>query len=103
MQRPGRRLVLFLFALLALAALAALIAFPLLAQTGGGYDLTWNSIDGGGGVSSGGGYLLSGTIGQADAGLSSGAVYTLSGGFWTVAGVSNTEVSYSIFLPSILR
>ena len=43
------------------------------AQTGGGYDLTWNSIDGGGATfSTGGGYSLGGTIGQADAGAASG-------------------------------
>lgn len=52
------------------------------AQSGGSYDLTWNSIDGGGGTSVGGGYSLSGTIGQPDAGTMSGGAYTLNGGFW---------------------
>ena len=38
------------------------------AQSGGGYNLTWNSVDGGGATfSSGGGYLLGGTAGQPDA------------------------------------
>lgn len=53
------------------------------AQTGGGYDLTWNTIDGGGGTSTGGGYTLSGTIGQPDAGAMSGGSYSLIGGFWS--------------------
>ena len=32
-----------------------------LAQTAGGYDLTWWTVDGGGGTVSGGGYALMGT------------------------------------------
>ena len=72
--------------------------FTALAQTGGGYDLTWNTIDGGGGISSGGAYTLSGTIGQPDAGQLSGGVYTLNGGFW--GGVLDLS---RIFLPVIMR
>jgi hypothetical protein len=56
-------------ALLALSV-AALLTVPIVAaQGGGGYDLTWFTIDGGGGASSGGGYTLMGTIGQPDAGI----------------------------------
>jgi hypothetical protein len=50
-----------------------------------GFDLTWNTIDGGGATSTGGGFELSGTIGQADASAASaltGGNYTLVGGFW---------------------
>jgi cell division septation protein DedD len=46
------------------------------------YDLSWNTVDSGGGTSSGGSYELSGTIGQPDAGMLSGGSYTLLGGFW---------------------
>jgi len=53
-----------------------------MAQSGGSYDLTWNTIDGGGGTSSGGSITLTGTIGQPDAGVMSGGSLTLSGGFW---------------------
>ena len=53
-----------------------------LAQSGGGYDLSWNTVDGGGGTSNGGTYELSGTIGQTDAGTMTGGTYTLEGGFW---------------------
>ena len=68
-------------------------------QTGGGYDLTWNSIDGGGATfSTGGGYSLGGTIGQADAGAASGGAYALSGGFW--AGI---PPNYSAFVPIAFR
>lgn len=72
---------------------------PALAQTGGGYDLTWNSIDGGGATfSSGGGYSLGATIGQADAGAASGGGYALNGGFW--AGV---PPNYNAFVPIAFR
>ena len=69
-----------------------------LAQSGGVYDLTWNTIDGGGGTSTGGVYSLSGTIGQPDAGTLSGSPYTLNGGFWNDA----LNVA-KLFLPLILR
>jgi hypothetical protein len=46
------------------------------------FELSWNTIDGGGGASSGGAYTLSGTIGQPDAGTMSGGNYSLAGGFW---------------------
>jgi len=52
---------------------------PALAQ----YDLSWHTVDGGGGTSTGGVYALSGTAGQPDASLSmTGGTYALSGGFW---------------------
>jgi len=73
------------------------VATPVWAQTGGGYDLTWSSFDGGGGTSSSGSYTLSGSIGQPDASLASGAGYTLSGGFWLAAD------GPSLFLPIIQR
>lgn len=56
------------------------------AQSGGGFDLSWNSIDGGGAMfSTGGGFELGGTIGQADAGptpVMTGGAFELTGGFW---------------------
>ena len=70
---------------LALALIAALgigLARTAAAQSGGGYDLTWNTFDGGGGTSFGGTYQLNGTIGQHDAGTHNGGAYALSGGFW---------------------
>jgi hypothetical protein len=59
---------------------------PALAQTGGAYDLHWNTIDGGGSTNAAGGtYELSATSGQPDAGTLSGGSYVLSGGFWSFA------------------
>ena len=83
---------------LALTALL-LLASVALAQSGGGYDLTWNTIDGGGTTwSEGGGYSLGGTVGQPDAGLLSGGGYTLAGGFW-----GGAAVRYGLYLPLVLR
>lgn len=54
------------------------------AQGGGPYDLSWSTMDGGGGMlSAGGSYGLSGTIAQPDAsGPLIGGAYTVTGGFW---------------------
>ncbi len=48
----------------------------------GQYELSWYTIDGGGGRSSGGDFTLTGTIGQPDAAYSAGGSYELLGGFW---------------------
>ncbi len=49
------------------------------------YDLSWNTIDGGGAMfSTGGTFTLSGTIGQPDAGVMTGGTFTLVGGFWSI-------------------
>jgi len=82
-------------------ALLSLIASTAVAQSGGGYDLSWATIDNGGGSISGGGYKLEGTIGQPDAGPSiGGSGYTLSGGFW-FSRVAQQQ--YFVYLPLVLR
>ncbi len=87
---------------LLIAALLSLLASIALAQSGGGYDLTWNTIDGGGTTfSTGGGYSLGGTIGQPDAGTLSGGGYTLGGGFW--GGGEVPPPGYRIYLPLVVR
>jgi hypothetical protein len=75
-----------------------LIASTASAQTGGSYDLTWSTIDGGGTTLSGGGYTLAGTIGQPDVGPSlTGGDYNLVGGLWP-----GGAVEYAIYLPVAL-
>jgi hypothetical protein len=87
------------FATFALAlALALLIVSSSWSQTGGGYDLTWSTIDGGGGHSSGGAYSLGGTIGQPDAGTLGGGKYQLVGGFW-----GGAASGAKIYLPLVRR
>ncbi len=58
--------------------MSLLLAVPAL----GGYELSWSTIDGGGGVSAGGTYIIRGTIGQPDAAYSEDGQYELLGGFW---------------------
>ncbi len=71
-------------------ALALCTAPPALAQAGGPYDLSWSTIDGGGGTfSTGGSYSLGGTAGQPDAGGPlTGGSFSLVGGSWP--GVAET-------------
>lgn len=74
------------------------------AQSGGGYDLTWSTIDGGGDTSIGGSYALMGTLGQPDAGAMSGGGYTLAGGFWPAStGRIPVAGQYTIYLPLVMR
>ena len=73
----------------------------------GGYDLTSNTVDGGGVTfASGGGYTLSGTAGQPDATLWSGGGYTLNGGFWhavSATGGTTPGGEGPVYLPLIIR
>lgn len=55
----------------------------------GQYEISWWTVDSGGGKSAGGGYELRGTIGQPDASVQThvyefpdSSYYALSGGFW---------------------
>ena len=93
-MKPTRKILLALAALLLLAGGAVVHA-----QTGGGYDLSWNTVDGGGAMfSTGGSYSLGGAIGQPDAGTLSGGGYTLAGGFW-----GGAAVQYKVLLPLVLK
>jgi hypothetical protein len=67
---------------LAVLPVCLLLSSPSSAQSGGPYEITWSTIDGGGGQSSSGPYTLTGTIGQPDAAYSAGGDYELLGGFW---------------------
>ena len=68
------------------------------AHNGSGYDLSWNTIAGGGGESSGGGYALQGTLGQASPGIQGSGSYTLEGGFWV-----GRRPTFRVYLPSVSR
>ena len=90
------------FKALIVVLLLSLITLPVLAQSGGTYNLEWNTIDGGGGTfSTGGDWSLGGTISQADAGSLSGGTFTLDGGFWT--GIIESIEEFFNFLPLIIR
>ena len=69
-------------------------------QVGGGYRLSWWTVDGGGGTSADGGYRLTSTAGQPDAGILTGGGYILYGGFWTGGVVPGW---WEVYLPLVLR
>jgi len=85
---------------LVVLALLALV-LPVLAQSGGPYDLSWNTVDGGGYTfSTGQAYTLGGTAGQADAGLLAGGSYALGGGFWR--GGVLAPGRHRVYLPLVM-
>ncbi len=88
----GRILLVGLLLLLSLS-LATIV------WAGGGYDLSWWTMDGGGGTVTGSSYTLSGTVGQPDAASLSGGGYVLSGGFWHSTGRGTVYV----YLPLVLK
>lgn len=86
-----------------LVLLLALNMIPVLAQVGGGYDLSWSTVDGGGGTfSSGDSYTLGGTVGQSDAGAQAGGVYQLTGGFWGAAASTSVPTVTPTPVPALL-
>jgi hypothetical protein len=92
---PGKAGILLLSGILLLITLTTIVQ----AQVGGGYDLSWFTVAGGGGNSQGGTYWVTDTLGQPDAhDWSSGGQFSVQGGFW--GGISET---YPIFLPVILK
>jgi hypothetical protein len=82
-----------------LVMLFSVLSATALALTGGPYNLTWNTFEGGGATfSTGGSYALGGTAGQADAGAHAGGQYTLQGGFWV-----NGTVWHNAYAPIVRR
>lgn len=65
----------------AMLSLGCTFAAPAIA---GDHELSWHTIDGGGGISASGNIELAGTIGQPDAATLAGGSYVLTGGFWAV-------------------
>jgi hypothetical protein len=83
--------------LLTVAAILLLGSVAIAAN--GSFDLSWWTVDGGGGTSSGGDYTLTVTAGQAEVGaLMQGGAYELAGGFWGVGG----QAGYGVYLPVVL-
>jgi hypothetical protein len=74
-------------------ATATLLAATARAQSGGGYDLSWWTIDGGGVTfATGGTFNLGGTIGQPDASnVLTGGAFSLTGGFWYIPCIPPTR------------
>jgi hypothetical protein len=71
------------------------------AGPGSGYELSWWTVEGGGGtLTSAQGHTLKGAIGQPGAGLLAGGDYTLAGGFW---GGGEPALIHPVYLPLVLR
>jgi hypothetical protein len=86
---------------LSLALLCVLLVAGAVLAAPQAFDLSWWTVDGGGGTSVGETYTLEGTIGQAEAGYRmTVGEYTLAGGFWGVGGVAPPP-EWDIFLPII--
>ena len=65
------------------------------------FNLTWWTVDSGGGASSSAQYTLSGSIGQPDAGVLDGGGYILGGGFWP--GRVRQSQGQDLYLPLVSR
>jgi hypothetical protein len=71
-----------LLAAVLVLAISLMVVVGVAAQTGFGFDLSWNVIAAGGGRSTLTGYELNGTIGQTAVSSSSGSGDVLAHGFW---------------------
>jgi hypothetical protein len=69
------------------------------ALAAGDYQITWWTVDNGGGSSQSadGQYTITGTIGQPDSGSVTGSNYAVHGGFWQ--GI----LGWLIHLPIVIR
>jgi hypothetical protein len=85
---------------ISLALVVLLLAMTWSARAVDGFDLSWWTVDGGGGSATGDTYTLTGTAGQPDAGALTSGQYTLGGGFWGGGALTR---GYDLFLPLILK
>ena len=83
-------------------AILLMVTGSSLASSGGDYEISFYTIDGGGNTSSGGIYEVTGTIGQPDASGAltavSGGTFSLFGGFW-----GGGFLDYFTFIPLVLK
>ncbi len=82
---------------LVIAVLALVAAQPVQAQSGGGRDLSWWVVSGGGGRGTSAHFVLESALGQPAAGYSASASYKLGSGF--MAPLDQP----SIYLPIVTR
>ena len=67
------------------------------------YDLSWWSVDGGGGLSSGGDFTLRSVIGQSDTSQSASGQYVVTGGFLSIERQPEPVPFLQIILPFIFK
>lgn len=72
-------------------AAAPLLLLPA-ATTLAGFQIDWQAIGSGGGISTAGGIVVAGSIGQPAPGYSDGGGYQLIGGFWVAAPLLSDRI-----------
>lgn len=87
----------FVAASLLVVMLALLFAGAVAAQTGSGFDLSWNVLAAGGGKMTGSGFTLSGTLGQTAVGPTAAGDFQANLGFWF------RNLIFKLFLPLVLK
>src|SRR3954470_6652414 len=91
-----------ILALTLTALMIACLGTLVYAQVGGGFDLRWSVVAGGGGTSSTGGtYSLGTTAGQPATNASSGGAYTLQSGFWSIPGGTATPTGTATAIATV--
>ncbi len=98
LERKHWVIALLLLALCVIASTGA--GRAALAQSGGGFDLAWNVVSGGGSAMTSSGFQLNGTVGQpgVGVGLLTGGNRQVGPGFWYGIGGE-----HKIYLPLALR
>ncbi len=93
--------------LLVIALALVLVGGAVSAQTGDGFDLSWNVMGGGGagGPLTGDGFSLRATLGQTAIGSFSGASYQVGNGYWAAGNGYGAagEREHRIYLPLVMR
>ena len=88
-------------ALSAAASITVVAAALAQLEAPAGFDLSWNTMDGGGGQSTGGIFEVTGTIGQPDASATAlgGGAFEVRGGFWPGGVVPVPTCPADVALP----
>jgi hypothetical protein len=81
---------------------AALLLIATVVYAQGEYDLSWWTVDSGGGQSNGDVYSLHGVVGQPDGGVLQGGDFILAGGFLSGVTVPPRPV-YNQLLPLVIK
>jgi hypothetical protein len=84
--------------------LVFVVTAGVLAQSGGGFNLSWSAVPGGGGAGAGGSYTVQGAIGQHDVGGPSmrAGKFEMRSGFWSPPEAP-AAIPPQIYLPLIIR
>jgi len=82
--------------------LLILAIFSVVLAQSGHFDLSWHSVDGGGGISNGGDFAIYSSIGQTDTDTMSGGAFTLDGGFLSAPVLPGMK-GISVYMPLLSR